>query len=111
MGGGDMKHLVLVKFKEAISVQEIIEGMERLASEVEYVKAFEWGQDVGSEELLRQGFTHVFILTFGSHEDFMAYSSHPSHLEFAGKFMATIEKVIVFDYTPVLMKSMDEKLA
>ncbi|KAL4203412.1 hypothetical protein AMTRI_Chr01g103840 [Amborella trichopoda] len=111
MDSGDMKHLVLVKFKEGISIQEIVEGMESLASKLEYVKAFEWGQDVGSEELLRQGFTYVFTLTFGSPEDFMAYSSHPSHLEFAGKFMAAIEKVIVFDYTPVLMKSSEEKLA
>lgn len=39
---GEMKHLVLVKFKEGVMVEEILKGMEKLASEIEFVKSCEW---------------------------------------------------------------------
>uniref|UniRef100_A0A1D1YRQ3 Uncharacterized protein At5g22580 n=1 Tax=Anthurium amnicola TaxID=1678845 RepID=A0A1D1YRQ3_9ARAE len=102
---GDLKHLVLVKFKEGVVVEEILEGMEKLVSELDTVKSFEWGQDVGSEEMLRQGFTHVFLLTFRSQEDFGAYSSHPSHVDFSAKFAAAIDKVLLFHYPTIVVKS------
>lgn len=62
------------------------------------------GQDSGSEVSLRQGFTHTFILTFKSAEDFAAYSGHPNHLQFAGTFAAAIENILVFDYPPNIVK-------
>lgn len=39
---GDFKHLVIVKFKEDVVVDEIIKGMENLVSEIDSVKSFEW---------------------------------------------------------------------
>ncbi|MQM08742.1 hypothetical protein Taro_041595 [Colocasia esculenta] len=101
---GDVKHLVLVKFKDGVVVEEIMEGMGKLVAEMDNVKSFEWGQDVGSEEMLRQGFTHIFLLTFKNEEDFATYSSHPNHVEFSGKFAAVIEKVLLFHYPTTVVK-------
>lgn len=39
---GDFKHLVIAKFKEGVVVEEILKGMEKLASDLEAVKSFEW---------------------------------------------------------------------
>ena len=36
------KHLVLVKFKEDVVVDDILKGMEKLVAEVDAVKSFEW---------------------------------------------------------------------
>ncbi|KAL5710767.1 hypothetical protein ACHQM5_021293 [Ranunculus cassubicifolius] len=102
---GDLKHLVLVKFKEEVVVEDILKGMENLASEVEFVKSFEWGHDLESPEMLRQGFTHVFSMTFRSSEDFAAYQSHPSHAEFSVTFSAAIEKILLFHFPAVLVKT------
>lgn len=39
---GDLKHLVLVKFKEGVVVEDIIEGITKLVSSIDAVKSFEW---------------------------------------------------------------------
>lgn len=39
---GDFKHLVIAKFKQGVAVEEILKGMEKLVSEIDAVKAFEW---------------------------------------------------------------------
>ncbi|RWR97199.1 Stress responsive alpha-beta barrel [Cinnamomum micranthum f. kanehirae] len=97
---GELKHLVLVQFKEGVVVEEILKGMEKMASEIDLVK----GHDTGSVEMLRQGFTHVFMFTFQSAEDFVSFSGHPSHVGFSATFAASIEKILVFDYPAVLVK-------
>ncbi|XP_058088481.1 stress-response A/B barrel domain-containing protein At5g22580-like isoform X1 [Magnolia sinica] len=102
---GDCNHLVLAKFKEGVVVEDLLKGMEKLASEMDTVKSFQWGHDTGSDEMLRQGFTHVILLTFRNAEDFSAFLGHPSHIEFSGTFAAAIEKILVFDYPTVVVKS------
>jgi hypothetical protein len=39
---GDFKHLVIVKFKEDVAVEELLKGMEKLVSDIDAVKSFEW---------------------------------------------------------------------
>ncbi|KAK9266404.1 hypothetical protein L1049_014225 [Liquidambar formosana] len=102
---GDFKHLVVVKFKEGVVVEEILKGMEKLVSEVETVKSFEWGQDLESLEMLRQGFTHAFMMTFCNKEDYIAFQAHPKHAEFSATFSAAIEKIVLLDFPGVLVKA------
>uniref|UniRef100_J3N621 Stress-response A/B barrel domain-containing protein n=1 Tax=Oryza brachyantha TaxID=4533 RepID=J3N621_ORYBR len=101
---GEVKHLCLVKFKEEVLVDDILQGMTKLVSEMDMVKSFEWGKDVLNQEMLTQGFTHVFSLTFASSEDLTSYMSHERHQEFAGTFMAAIDKVVVIDFPAVVAK-------
>ncbi|KAJ8458291.1 hypothetical protein OPV22_031217 [Ensete ventricosum] len=59
------------------------------------------GQDVMKDEKLGHGFTHAFILTFGSAEDLATYVKQPSHVEYGKAFRAAIGKLLVIDFPAV----------
>ncbi|KAL2937632.1 hypothetical protein RDABS01_021081 [Bienertia sinuspersici] len=92
------KHLVVAKFKEGVVLEDIIKGMQDLVSEIDVIKSFEWGHDMESHEMLRQGFTHSFIMGFNNKEDYNTYTAHPKHAEYAAIFSAAIDKVILLDF-------------
>ncbi|KAK6144259.1 hypothetical protein DH2020_021079 [Rehmannia glutinosa] len=100
----EFKHLVLVKFKDDVVVENVLKGMEKLVSEMDTVKSFVWGQDIESMEMLRQGFTHAFLMTFNSKDDFIAFASHPNHVEFSTTFSTAIEKAILLDFPAIAVK-------
>ncbi|WJX68908.1 hypothetical protein P8452_53232 [Trifolium repens] len=104
----EFKHFVIVKFKEGVVVEELTKGMEKLVSEIDLVKSFEWGQDVESLDVLRQGFTHAFLMTFNKKEDYAAFQSHPNHVEFSEKFSTAIEKIVLLDFPSTLVKPVKE---
>lgn len=62
------------------------------------------GQDIESQEMLRQGFTHAFLFTFHKKDDFTAFLSHPKHVEFSTTFSESIEKIVLLDFPAVLVK-------
>ncbi|KAL2455001.1 Uncharacterized protein Adt_02020 [Abeliophyllum distichum] len=101
----EFKHLVLVKFKEEVAVEEVLKGMEKLVSEMDIVKSFVWGEDIESHEMLRQGFTHAFMMTFSSKDDYSAFVSHPNHVEFSTTFSAAIDKAVLLDFPAVTVKT------
>ncbi|EXB75674.1 hypothetical protein L484_026152 [Morus notabilis] len=99
---GVLKHVLLAKFKEGVSEEEIeklIKGYANLVNLIEPMKAFQWGKDVSIENL-HQGFTHIFESTFESTEGLAEYVAHPVHVEFANLFLSHLDKVIVVDYKP-----------
>ncbi|CAN0855174.1 Stress-response A/B barrel domain-containing protein HS1 [Linum grandiflorum] len=101
-GKGEVKHVLLAKFKPEISVEEIdklIKGYANLVNLIEPMKAFHWGTDVSIENL-HQGFTHVFVSSFESTEGIAEYVAHPIHVEFGTRFLAALDKVLVVDYKP-----------
>ncbi|KAL0437005.1 UNVERIFIED_CONTAM: Stress-response A/B barrel domain-containing protein [Sesamum radiatum] len=100
----EFKHLVLVKFKDDVVVEDVLKGMEKLVSEMDSVKSFVWGQDVESHDMLRQGFTHAFLMTFNSKDDFTAFAAHPKHVEFSSTFSTAIEKAVLLDFPAVSVK-------
>uniref|UniRef100_A0A0E0MJM8 Stress-response A/B barrel domain-containing protein n=1 Tax=Oryza punctata TaxID=4537 RepID=A0A0E0MJM8_ORYPU len=57
-------------------------------------------KDVLNQDMLTMGFTHVFSLS----EDLTSYMSREKHLEFAGTFMAAIDKFVVIDFPVVVAK-------
>ncbi|KAJ8768042.1 hypothetical protein K2173_020982 [Erythroxylum novogranatense] len=100
----EFKHLVIVKFKEGAPVEDIVKGMEKLVSEIDHVKSFEWGQEMEGHEMLTQGFTHAFSMTFEKKEGYSAFQNHPNHVEYSAIFSAAIEKIVVLDFTTVRVK-------
>ncbi|XP_076896128.1 stress-response A/B barrel domain-containing protein At5g22580-like [Bidens hawaiensis] len=102
----EFTHLVVVKFKEEVVVEDIIKGLEKLVFEVDTVKSFVWGNDIESMEMLRQGFTHALMMTFGSKDDFNAFQAHPNHVEYSATFSAAIEKIVLLDFPVVAIKPM-----
>ncbi|XP_073027661.1 stress-response A/B barrel domain-containing protein At5g22580 [Primulina eburnea] len=101
----EFKHLVLVKFKEEVVVEDVLKEMEKLVSEMDIVKSFVWGEDIESLEMLRQGFTHAFLMTFENKDDFTAFASHPNHVEFSTKFSTVIDKAVLLDFPVITLKS------
>ncbi|KAL0534219.1 hypothetical protein IC582_028507 [Cucumis melo] len=101
---GEFKHLVVAKFKEGVNVDEIVEQVEKMVSDIDSVKFFEWGHDVEGQDMLTQGFTHVFSMTFDDKEAITSFLTHPKHLEFCPTFSAAIDQIVVLDFPSILVK-------
>ncbi|XP_027347907.1 stress-response A/B barrel domain-containing protein At5g22580-like [Abrus precatorius] len=102
---GTFNHCVIIKFKDGVVVEELIQGLEKMVSGIEHVKSFEWGKDIESQDMLRQGFTHAFLMTFNGKEEFSAFQTHPKHVEFSGIFSPAIEKIVVLDFPSNIVKA------
>ena len=79
-----LRHVVLFKFKEGTSTEDIKkveEAFSALPSKIPQITDYEWGTN-NSPEGLDKGFTHSFFLTFKSEEDRAIYLPHPDHKAF-----------------------------
>jgi hypothetical protein len=100
--GGKLRHIVLFKFKDGATPDEIkaIEGAFRaLPSKIPTVVDFEWGTN-NSPENLAQGFTHCFFVTFRDAAGRAVYLPHPAHKAFVALLQPHLDKVLVIDYVP-----------
>ncbi|POO02080.1 Stress responsive alpha-beta barrel [Trema orientale] len=103
---GVVKHVLIAKFKEGTTedqIDHLIKSFASIVDLIEPLKAFHWGKDVSIENL-HQGFTHIFECTFESIEGVSEYMVHPSHIEFANLFLPQLEKFIVVDYKPTIVR-------
>lgn len=97
-----VRHVVLFKFKADTTpekVKEIEKAFANLKNEISFIKDFEWGTNVSTENLA-QGFTHCFIVTFGSLADRDAYLPHPAHKKFVELAGPHFDKALVVDFVP-----------
>lgn len=95
-----LRHVVLFKFKDSASpadVQRVVDAFAALPKKIDAIEAFEWGTDVGVENL-SQGFTHCFLVTFRDAAGRDAYLPHPAHEEFKKLVGPLLDKVLVVDY-------------
>ena len=97
------RHVVFFKFHDRTGkkkVDAIVDAFRALCAGLPFVKGFEWGRN-SSPENLDEGYTHCFIVTFGSAKDRDAYLPHPAHQAFCKTHLdPNLEKVCVIDYTP-----------
>jgi hypothetical protein len=95
-----LRHVVLFKFKDATTteqVKQIEEAFCALPEKVDAIYDLEWGTDV-SVEGRSEGFTHCFLVTFLSEEDRAEYIPHPEHKAFGAILGPHLDKVLVVDY-------------
>ena len=95
-----LRHVVLFKFKDGTSaedIKKIEEAFNALPSKIKEIKSFEWGLN-NSPENINQGFTHCYFLTFKSEEDRAIYLPHPDHKAFGQIVGPHLDKVLVVDY-------------
>jgi hypothetical protein len=98
--GKVLRHVVLFKFKETVTeeqIQEVVTAFAGLPEKIDVIKDFEWGTDVGVENK-SEGFTHGFIVTFDSTEGRDEYIPHPAHKDFGKVVAGKLDKVLVFDF-------------
>ena len=98
--GPQLRHVVLFKFKETSSeeeIQEVEEAFNALPSKISEIKGYEWGMN-NSPENLNKGLTHCYFLTFASEKDRDTYLTHPDHVAFGDIAGPHIADVTVVDY-------------
>lgn len=99
-GKKQLRHVVLVKFKDSSTEQDVKnveEAFAGLKKKISLIRAFEWGTN-NSPENLDQGLTHCFFLTFASEKDRDDYLVHPEHKAFVEQVGSHLDKVTVVDY-------------
>jgi len=97
---GHVRHVVLFKFKDTATpeqIKEVEEAFRALPKKIPAILDFEWGTNI-SPEKLDQGFTHCFFLTFKTAADRDAYLPHPDHKAFGKLLRPILDKVLVIDY-------------
>ncbi len=95
-----LRHVVLFAFKEAATptqLQAIQQAFAALPSQITEIRSFEWGIDVSVEDLA-DGYTHCFLVTFGSLPDRDTYLAHPAHQAFVAQLQPHLAKALVIDY-------------
>ncbi len=95
-----LRHVVLFKFKDTSSAQDIKvveDAFAALTGKIKLIKDFEWGTN-NSPENLNQGLTHCFLASFASEKDRDDYLVHPDHKAFVAVLLPHLDKVTVIDY-------------
>ncbi len=96
-----LQHVVFFKFKDdaaAEDIRKVEQAFAELPSKIDAIKGFEWGTN-NSPEKNDDGFTHCFLVTFGSEKDREVYLPHPDHTAFVEILEPVLDKVRVLDFT------------
>jgi hypothetical protein len=95
-----LRHIVLFKFKDGTSaenIKKVEDAFTALPSKISEIQDYEWGLN-NSPEGLEKGFTHCFFLTFKSEQDRAVYLPHPDHKAFGDVLGPYLDDVLVIDY-------------
>ncbi|PFG56367.1 stress responsive alpha/beta barrel protein [Vibrio sp. ES.051] len=96
-----IRHILLIKFKDASSVSEIdkLKGLfESMPEKVAGVESVEWGIN-DSPEGKSKGYTHSVLMTFADETGRQNYLPHVEHEKLKQVFRPLLEDIVVFDYT------------
>ena len=97
---GKLRHVVMFKFKDSATpeqIKEVEEAFAALPKKIPTILDFEWGTN-NSPEGLNQGLTHCFLLTFKDDAGRKVYLPHPAHKAFGKLLHPILDKVVVIDY-------------
>ena len=93
-------HVVVFKFKDSVSQQQInkvCRDFRSLRKKVPEILSYKAGVN-NSPEGLNKGFTHCFILTFKDAKARDTYLPHPAHKAFGASLKDLIADVFVVDF-------------
>ncbi|MDB4673518.1 Dabb family protein [Verrucomicrobiales bacterium] len=97
---GELKHVVLFKFKEsapATAVADAEKAFAALKEKIETIVGFEGGKNVSPEDRAK-GFTHLYVITFEDQKGLDVYAPHPAHEAFKARMKPILEEALIFDY-------------
>lgn len=95
-----LRHAVFFKFKDDAAVenvQKVEEAFAALPSQIDTIKAFEWGTN-NSPERHSHDFTHCFMVTFADDAGRETYLPHEAHQAFVEVLKPHLDKVRVLDF-------------
>ena len=95
-----LRHVVLFKFKPESTPEEIQKVVTAFAALPKQItrSSISNGEPTWGWRILRQGFTHCFLVTFRSAETRDAYLVDPAHKKFVELVGPVLEKPMVVDY-------------
>lgn len=95
-----VKHIVLLKFKDGTTEEQIgkfFEDLLDLSETIPGIDDYVSGTNC-SPEGQAQGLTHGFIMTFSDVAARDAYVVHPDHEGFKTKALGLVENLLIFDF-------------
>lgn len=95
------KHIVILKFKEGTSLNDINGIVSRflaLKDAIPEIIGIEYGIHTGGS-IKNKGFTHLFNLTFAGEKEKDVYQNHPDHVAFSEYLAPFKDDVFIFDYS------------
>ena len=96
----ELKHAVFLRFKWDASledIQKVEAAFAALPAKIDTIRRFEWGIN-NSPERHAAGFTHCFMVGFGSEEGRATYLPHPDHLAFIEILKPVLDAPRVLDF-------------
>ncbi|GJM29478.1 MAG: hypothetical protein DHS20C17_21130 [Cyclobacteriaceae bacterium] len=97
---GQLRHLVLFKFKEdadPADIKKVGEGFAALQEKIPAIQDFEWGLN-DSPSGMNKGFTHCYLITFNGKEGLAEYLPHPDHHAFSSSLDGLVVDKLIIDY-------------
>ena len=95
-----MKHIVLLRFKEGTAPSQVdgfFRDLANLKGVIAGILDF-MGGPYSSHEGLNQGYTHGFVMTFDSAASRDAYLPHPAHEKVKAAIIPHAESIVAFDF-------------
>jgi len=97
---GAYRHVVILKFKEEATKEQITKIETEFAALEEKIKTItgiEWGTNV-SPENHAQGYTHCFVVSFKDRAGLDVYLPHEAHEAFVKILLPVLDQVLVVDF-------------
>jgi hypothetical protein len=98
--GRALYHVVSFKFKETATkdqIKEVEDAFAALQSKIPTIRSLAGGTDI-SPEKRSKGFTHCWVVTFGSEKDRDGYINDPAHKDFGKLVGPVVADVMVIDF-------------
>lgn len=95
-----LRYVLCFKFKKdskPVQIKKVESEFAALKNKITQIRGFEMGTN-NSPEGLNKGYTHCFVVTFGSEKDRDAYLPLPAHQAFVKILNPILEEVFVIDY-------------
>ncbi len=95
-----IKHIVLLKFKEGTSedqINQLFQDVLDLSENIEGIEDYVSGAN-NSPEGLNQSYTHGFVMTLTDAAARDAYLVHPEHEKIKALILPVVESVLAFDF-------------
>ncbi len=93
------RHVILFQFKTDatdVAIEEMFQKIGALQKVIPDILDYSWGEN---QWLDKEGFTHGFVMSFGSKESRDTYQNHEAHQLVVNEFVIPLmERASVFDY-------------
>jgi hypothetical protein len=93
-------HVVAIKFKPEAKpdqIKAVETAFAELKTRIPGIVSLNWGTNVSPEQK-NKGFTHCFVLTFGTEKERDVYLVHPEHKAFGKLLGPIVGDVLVIDF-------------